>query len=154
VTKIIVGNRVGRLGRIALGCSASLFDTSGRILLTRRKDNNLWCLPGGHLTPGENVIEACIREVKEETGLTIEVERLLGIYSSPNYLVQYPDGNLFQSVAINFLASILSGEWKLSKEVSEIKFFQKNELRTIELMELHKIRVDDSFSDQKGIFIR
>jgi 8-oxo-dGTP pyrophosphatase MutT (NUDIX family) len=68
--QILTGDRIGKLGRTRLGCSAAIFDESGdKILLTKRADNGEWCLPGGIVEPGESVEETCIREVWEETGL-------------------------------------------------------------------------------------
>ena len=91
MAKIIEGERIGKLGRLALGCSATIFDSSRqKVLLTRRTDNGRWCLPGGRTESGESVIETCERETLEETGLEVRVVRLLGIYSSPHRLVEYP----------------------------------------------------------------
>lgn len=66
--QIIYGERAGRLGRLAVGCSATIFDeTRQKVFLTRRSDNGKWCLPGGQMEPGESAVEACQREVAEET---------------------------------------------------------------------------------------
>lgn len=54
MAKIITGHRIGQNGIIRVGCSAVVFDPQGqKILLTRREDNNQWCLPGGGMEPGE-----------------------------------------------------------------------------------------------------
>jgi len=90
MTKVIRGERIGKNGRIRLGCSATIFNESReKVLLTKRTDNGLWCLPGGGVDPGESVEETVIREVQEETGLTVRVLRLIGVYSDPNWLVVY-----------------------------------------------------------------
>jgi ADP-ribose pyrophosphatase YjhB (NUDIX family) len=52
------------------------------ILLVHRKDDGLWCLPGGITDPGETLAESALRELKEETGIKGEVKQLLGIYDS------------------------------------------------------------------------
>src|SRR5688500_3051182 len=103
MTRYFEGDRIGRNGRLLLGCSATLFDNRrSKILLTRRADNHRWCLPGGAVEPGESVTEACEREMWEETGLCVRVLRLLGIYSTPHRLLEYADGNHFQLVSLNF----------------------------------------------------
>ena len=72
MAKIITGHRVGQNGAIRVGCSAVIFDQQRqKILLTRREDNNQWCLPSGGMESGESASEACIREVEEETGLQV-----------------------------------------------------------------------------------
>src|ERR671927_535856 len=92
MTQVLYGPRLSKQGQIRLGCSAAIFDEQGRILLTRRADNGQWCLPGGRMESGESAAEACEREVFEETGLTVHVKRLVGVYSYPDQLVVYPDG--------------------------------------------------------------
>ena len=52
-----------------------------RILLTKREDFEVWCLPGGTIEAGESMAEAAIREAEEETGLVVELTGLLGIHS-------------------------------------------------------------------------
>ena len=53
--------------------TAVVTDDQARILLIRRRDNDLWALPGGGMELGESIVETAVREVKEETGLNIEV---------------------------------------------------------------------------------
>jgi ADP-ribose pyrophosphatase YjhB (NUDIX family) len=56
---------------------------NGKILLTKRRDLPVWCIPGGHLSPGESIVDAAIREAKEETGLNVDLTGLVGLYSLP-----------------------------------------------------------------------
>ena len=68
-------------------------DGSGSaLLLMQRSDNGAWGLPGGYVEIGESVVEAAAREVVEETGVRVEVERLVGVYSDPRVqVIAYPD---------------------------------------------------------------
>ena len=83
----------------------------GKILLTRREDFEVWCLPGGVVEPGESVAEAAVREAREETGLEVELTRLVGIYSRPNWR----DGGDHDVV---FSATPVGG--KLTPQVDEV----------------------------------
>jgi ADP-ribose pyrophosphatase YjhB (NUDIX family) len=58
MAKVIRGERVGRLGRLAVGCSAAIFDAGKHnILLVRRADDGRWTVPGGYMDPGESVTD-------------------------------------------------------------------------------------------------
>ena len=135
MTQILYGDRMGKQGRLRVGCSAVIFDETGeKVLLTRRADNGLWCVPGGGMESGESAAEACEREVWEETGLSVRVTRLVGVYSNPDQLVVYPDGNRAHFVVMGFEAEIVGGEPGLSNEVTEVGFFS---LKAIESMSMH-----------------
>jgi 8-oxo-dGTP diphosphatase len=66
---------------VAMGGACVLFDADGRVLLVRHTYGRLnWELPGGASEPGESPDETAIREIREETGLAVELERLTGVY--------------------------------------------------------------------------
>lgn len=149
------GERIARQAILTFGTSALIIDESGeRILLTRRTDNGRWCMPGGRMEPGESVAEACVRETLEETGLEVEVVRLIGIYSSPDLLIAYPDGNRRQIVAAHFLVQAVGGALRLSDETTEYRFVSRDELAGLDLMEHHRQRIIDSFAGQEAAFVR
>lgn len=65
---------------LRLGVQCAVFDDEGRVLLSRRGDLNVWNLPGGRLDAGENLEDAVVREVREETGVIIRVEKAVGLH--------------------------------------------------------------------------
>jgi len=155
MTQLIRGERVAREGRVTLGCSATIFDAERRrILLTRRNDNGLWCLPGGRVEPGESVAEACAREVWEETGLEVRVGRLIGVYSDPHLLVHYADGHRCHIVALNFEAEPIDGTLRLSDETTAYGYFTPEEMESLPLMGHHRLRVADALAAQAAAFVR
>lgn len=154
MTQIVYGERIGKLGKIRLGCSAAIIDQQGRILLTKRTDNGQWCLPSGALEPGESVAEACEREVLEETGLSVDVKRLVGVYSHPDQLSVYDDGNKFQIIAIHFEAEITGGTLGLSDETTAFGYFTIEEIEGLEMLGRHKERIHDTLAGQSEAFIR
>ncbi len=138
-----------------VGASAVIFDETGeKILLTRRTDNNRWCLPGGRVDSGESVAEACTREVLEETGLVGEVVRLTGIYSNPNLIVTYPDGNRFQLIAFNFIVRVTGGTLGLSDETTEYGYYTLEEMDELDLMEHHHERIKDALTGQEAAIVK
>ena len=155
MAKIITGHRVGENGSIRVGCSAVIFDQQDEnILLTRREDNNQWCLPGGGMESGESASETCIREVEEETGLQVRIKRLIGIYTTPHELIVYRDGNKIHLVALCFEAEIVGGELRLSCETTEYGFFSYQEIQEMDLLLNHVQRIKDAYSGEMTTFIR
>lgn len=146
MTQILYGDRLGREGKIRLGCSAAILNDEGKVLLTRRLDNGQWCLPSGGMDAGESPSETCIREVFEETGLHVRVTRLVGVYSDPNQLVMYVDGNKVQIVALHFEAEVTGGELGLSDETSAFGWFSLEEMEGMEMLGHHKKRIEDTLA--------
>src|SRR6202011_408231 len=97
----------------------ALFDSSGNILLLRRKDNDKWTMPGGTLDFGESLTYCAIREVREETGLQIRITGLIGTYTDPHILIAYSDGEVRQEFTFVYAAEIESGELKIDDESKE-----------------------------------
>jgi ADP-ribose pyrophosphatase YjhB (NUDIX family) len=155
MTQVLYGERLGKKGKLRIGCSATLFDENHqKVLLTRRMDNGLWCLPGGHMEPGESIEECCVREVLEETGLQVRVRHLTGVYSNPHQLVVYPNGEQAHFVVLNFEAEIVAGELRLSDETSETGYFSLSEIESIPMHDRHADRVADALSGQVEAFIK
>ena len=154
MTQVLYGPRLSKQGKIRLGCSAAIFDQHGRILLTRRADNGQWCLPGGRMESGESAAEACEREVWEETGLKVRVKRLVGVYSHPDQLVVYPDGNKAHIVALHFEAEITGGELGLSNETTDFGYFTLEEMQGLDFLGRHKERILDTLEQRQAALIK
>ena len=155
MSRTIFGERIGRNGKLLVGCSAVIFDNSrNKVLLTRRADNGKWCLPSGHMEPGESAEETCIREVQEETGLVTKLTRLVGIYSNPNRLMEYPDGNKYHLIAIHFEAKRLSGDLSISNETTDFGYFSMKEIDNLDMLQIHIERIINSYTNQIEAFMK
>ena len=153
--KLIYGDRIGKRGVLRVGASSIIFDESReKVLLTKRTDNGRWCLPGGGMDPGEGVEEACIREAYEETGLHVRVARLVGVYTSPDMVIEYADGEVIQPVAFSFEVEVTGGEMGLSDETTDVGYFTMKEVETLDLMEHHRARIQDALQNVGSTFIR
>src|SRR5690349_3502109 len=68
--------------RHSVSVAAVIADEFGRVLVTQRRDNGHWEPPGGVLETQESILDGLKREVREETGLTVEPVRLTGVYKN------------------------------------------------------------------------
>lgn len=119
----------------------------GKVLLTKREDYEVWCLPGGHVDAGESLARAAIREVSEETGLEVRLTRLVGLYSRPNW---QPD---MYHIAV-FAAEIIGGELHPDPhEVIDLRFFGRDGLPD-QLLLGQRRRILDAFSGAGGSLVR
>ncbi len=105
---------VQELGYITpkVGADAAIFNEDGHILLMERADGSGWCLPCGWVEPNEKPSQAVVREVWEETGLTVEVQGLVGHFTRLPSAVTGPH----TMIAIVFLCAVTGGELTLSHE--------------------------------------
>src|SRR5258708_6502707 len=106
------------------GAVAVILNPAGEVLLQRRSDNGQWGLPGGAIDPGEEPADAVIREVREETGLDVLPERIVGVYSGPDHLITYPNGDQAMIVSVTFACRPIGGEARVNDDESlEVRYF-------------------------------
>jgi ADP-ribose pyrophosphatase YjhB (NUDIX family) len=149
MTRILFGDRIGKTGELRLGACAVIFNKDRiKVLLTRRADNGLWCLPGGKMESGESIDECCQREVFEETGLQIQTRRLIAVYSNRDQLVVYPDGNKVQIVVLSFEVDVIGGTLGLSNETTAADYFSLSEMESMPMHGRHMERVKDALTNQ------
>ncbi|WP_432949282.1 NUDIX domain-containing protein [Kribbella sp. CA-253562] len=131
------GVRIGASAALRAGAAAAVLD-GDRLLLTQRSDNGEWCLPGGGIDAGERPAETAEREVFEETGLRVRATDLLGVYSNPDIVVVYPDGNRVQILGVLFRAEVVEGTAGLSDEVTEVGWFTAAEAAELTVIANHR----------------
>ncbi len=102
----------------------------GRIVMEKRSDCGLWGMLGGRIDPGESVVATAVREVREESGLDIEVVGLVGVYSQPSerILVYADNGDIRHIVDIVVEGRIIGGSLQSSHESEDIQFFALDQL--------------------------
>ena len=114
-----------------------------KVLLTRRRDFEVWCLPGGEVDNGETLAQAAVREAREEVGFEVHLDRLVGILSRPQWLSR-------GSHVVIFAASVSSGELVIQpQEVLEARFFTREEL-PMEMLLGHHQQILDALSGVCG----
>ena len=103
---------------------------------------------------GESAADGCLREVLEETGLSVEVIKLIGIYANPNHIIQYNDGNKIQAVGMCFEAKVIGGNLSTSPETTDIDFFNKKEIDRLDVVEDDLVLIKDGFTHNQRAFVR
>jgi ADP-ribose pyrophosphatase YjhB (NUDIX family) len=113
-----------------------------RILLIQREDFRVWGLPGGDVDPGESLARAAVREAREETGLTVELTRLVGMYS----LV----GNDHTLITAVFAARPTDVRAAPDpREITDVRWFTADSLPE-DLMWWHRLRIAHAFAGVTG----
>lgn len=108
-------------------------DSNGRLLLQRRRDTGQWAIPMGKQELGETVAQCAVRETLEETGVTVEVTGLLGIYSDPGHIVAYTDGEVRQEYEVILTGRPVSGQPEANDEASDVGWFTPGELNALDI---------------------
>ncbi|AEV82819.1 NUDIX hydrolase [Actinoplanes sp. SE50] len=113
---------------ITVGARAVLRDPGGRVLLIRRSDNGRWALPAGTMELRQTLGECAIREVREETGLTVHAITPFALYSGEQLTIS-AYGQPYQHVTLAVRADIWSGELlRETDETIDAAFYPVGEL--------------------------
>ncbi len=126
---------------LVVAASAVVTDDAGRILLQRRRDNDLWALPGGGMDMGDSLPGTAVREVREETGLDVEITGLVGTYTDPRHVIAYSDGEVRRQFNVCFTARVTGGTLAISDESTELRFVPSAELDSLPMHHTQRLRL-------------
>lgn len=122
-----IRSKVGKEKIILTFAGGCVFNENGEVLLQKRADFDAWVFPGGAIELGETPQMAAIREIKEETGLDVEIVELIGVYTELDMV--YPNGDRAQSICIAYKLGVIGGEIIFNnKETKELKWFPLNDM--------------------------
>jgi len=134
-----------RANRIVVAAVAFVQDSDGRVLLIQRSDNDLWALPGGAQDVGETVSAAAERETLEETGYRVTVTDLIGVYSDPQHVIAYDDGEVRQQFALSFRADLVDGQLATSDETPNVAWVSRCDLDRYRIHPSIRLRIEHGF---------
>ncbi|WUI02128.1 NUDIX domain-containing protein [Spirillospora sp. NBC_00431] len=130
--------------------SALVRDERGRVLLLRRPDNDLWTIPTGGLKKGETIRECAVRECREETGVEIETGDLVGVFTTPDHVVEYIKGGqvdeVRQPVNVCLHARPVGGELTTTDEASAVRWVEPGDLGGYDIHPALRRRIEHGLS--------
>jgi len=126
-----------------IGAFAVIFDAAANVLLCHRTDRDAWNLPGGRVESNESPWEAVVREVQEEVGLHVRVERLLGVYSVPER----------EDLVFNFLCVPVGGAVCTSTEADQVHWFSRNAI-PVNTSPRHVERIKDAYANPNTVCLK
>lgn len=129
--------------RHSVSVAAAIVREDGRVLAIRRRDNGHWELPGGILELDETIEEGLTREVHEETGLDVEIDRLTGVYKNMNRGI----------VALVFRCNVVNGTPHSTVEASEVAWLTPDAVRE-QMTEAFAIRLLDAVNLELAPVVR
>ncbi|SCE83249.1 ADP-ribose pyrophosphatase YjhB, NUDIX family [Micromonospora viridifaciens] len=138
---------------IVVAVTVFVQDEQGRVLLIQRTDNGLWALPGGAQDFGEYIAETAVRETREETGVEVEVTGVVGIYTNPNHVVEYSDGEVRQQFSICFRGRYIGGDLTTSDESSAVRWVAQHEFADLAIHPSMRLRIDHGFAQEREPYI-
>lgn len=125
----------------------------GELLMIHRTDNNLWALPGGGHDIGESVSDTVVREVREETGIEVEVTGLVGTYTKPRDVMAYNDGEVRQQFSLCFTARPLGGKLKTSSKSRQVRWVDPTELDHLDIHPSMRLRIEHALDERAAPYI-
>ncbi|GAB3127052.1 NUDIX domain-containing protein [Streptomyces calidiresistens] len=127
---------------LVVAASAVVTDDRGRVLIQRRRDSGLWALPGGGMEMTDSLPGAAVREVREETGLEVEITGLVGTYTDPRHVIAYSDGEVRRQFNACFTARVVGGTLAISDESTELRFVAPGELDDLPMHHTQRLRLN------------
>ncbi|MFD0362672.1 NUDIX hydrolase [Nocardia sp. GCM10030253] len=134
---------------LKVAVSALVQDEQGRVLMIHRTDNDKYSIPGGGQEIGETVAAAVVREVQEETGIDVEVTGILGVFSDPDHVISYDDGEVRQEFSICFYARPVGGEPRTSSESKAVRWVAPEDLSSLDVHPSIQLRIQQGMRDKK-----
>lgn len=122
--------------------TAVVTDENEGLLLVHKTDNDLWALPGGGHDIGESIRDTVVREVKEETGIDVEVTGIVGTYTDPRHVMAYDDGEVRQQFSICFTTRLVAGQLQTSSETKEVRFVPPERLNELNMHPSMRLHID------------
>ncbi|MFE7837844.1 NUDIX domain-containing protein [Streptomyces sp. NPDC057474] len=138
---------------LVVAASAVVTDDQGRILLQKRSDSGLWALPGGGMEMTDSLPGTAVREVKEETGLDVEITGLVGTYTDPRHVIAYSDGEVRRQFNVCFRARLVGGTLAISDESLELRWVAPEDLESLPTHHTQRLRLQHATEGREAPYL-
>src|SRR3989338_3016571 len=129
--------------QFTIGVFGIIFDKQRRVLLCHRRDYDLWNFRGGALESGESPWDGLKREVREETGLIVEVFKLTGVYPKP----------VNNDIVFAFICNVTDGRIILNDEADRVEYFEIEKIpRNTSAKQIERIK--DAMENPKDVLFK
>lgn len=130
----VMRTHIGHALLMLPGVTVLVTDTSGRILMVEQNDLKQWSTVGGAIEPGESPPEAAVREAREETGLTVQIQELIGVAGGKGYEITYSNGDQCAYISIIYRARVTEGTLTPDgSEVVQCRWVDTGDLASLDL---------------------
>ena len=124
---------------------------AGDVLMIRRSDNDNWAVPGGAIDLGESMVQAAVRETREETGIECEITGLVGIYTDPKHVLLYTsNGEVRQEFSILLTGVPTGGQPTPSSESSEVRWVPREDVAGYQMDRSMRLRIGHYLAGRSG----
>jgi ADP-ribose pyrophosphatase YjhB (NUDIX family) len=137
-----------RANSIVVAVTAFVLDERSRVLMIRRTDSGRYAIPGGAQEIGETIGAAVVREVAEETGIDVEPTGIIGVYSDPEHVIAFADGEVRQEFSICFRARQIGGAPRTSNESSEVAWVSRDDLAGLDIHPSIRLRIEHGYAER------
>ena len=124
---------------------------AGDLLMIKRSDNDNWAVPGGAIDLGESMVDAAVRETREETGIDCEITGIVGIYTDPRHVLLYTsNGEVRQEFSIVLTGRPVGGKPTPSSESTEVRWIPREEVAGYQMDRSMRLRITDYLSGRSS----
>ncbi|EJL6752053.1 NUDIX domain-containing protein [Vibrio alginolyticus] len=128
-----VRSKVGTMPLLIPGVAGVILNENKELLLQQKLDGT-WSLPAGMIEPQESPVQALLREVREETGLVVKVDHLVGVFGGEGFGFTYPNGDQVEYTVIMFKCVVEHySQTAIDSETVRLKWFSKSNVPKLEL---------------------
>jgi 8-oxo-dGTP pyrophosphatase MutT (NUDIX family) len=123
---------------------------AGDVSMIRRSDTDNWAVLGGAIDLGESMVQAAVRETREETGIECQITGLVGIYTDPKHVTLYSsNGEVRQEFSILLTGVVIGGQPTPSSESTEMRWVPRSDVEGYQTDRSMRLRIGNYLAGRR-----